>query len=185
MINKKIKKLYNSRNIWIISGLFLGLIIDIIIYCFFIYEVEIEPGPNLDISNIETPTKTILENNEAVPILSHDALNYEFFEELPLFEVQVIEKELSNDEDIIIDNYQEVSYILQVASFNNRYDSERLREDLALKGLISSIETSSINDNIYYRVLIGPNDNRDELNKIRRELLNRDISGIIRTISNK
>ena len=184
MKNTKFIALYKYKYTWIISGLFAGLILDLIIYFLFLSSIEEPLISNILITNNDN-VRNISNNTEIQIPLSHEASSFDFFEELPLFEVDIIPKETIPDEDTMIDEQLPSRYVLQVASFNNRYDSERLREELFLTGLESHIETNFINDEIYYRVLIGPNDNRDELNIIRRNLLNQDIAGIIKTISNE
>ncbi len=183
MKNTKFIALYNDKFTWIITGLVAGLILDLIIYFLFFLSPGDTPISNIEITSNEA-IRNIENNTEIVVPLSHEASSFDFFEELPLFEVDIIPNtDIPDNNSAAIDEKSPSRYVLQVASFNNRYDSERLREELSLTGLESHIETNFIDDEIYYRVLIGPNDNRDELNIIRRNLLNQDIAGIIKTIS--
>ena len=48
------------------------------------------------------------------------------------------------------------SYMLQVASYGQQADAERLKAKLALSGLVASIQKVSIENKNYYRVRIGP-----------------------------
>jgi cell division protein FtsN len=64
------------------------------------------------------------------------------------------------------------SWIIQVASFTRVADADRLRAELILNGLpTSSINTVDLGDKgTYHRVVVGPFDNRSELNKAQDRL---------------
>jgi cell division protein FtsN len=55
-------------------------------------------------------------------------------------------------------------YILQVGSFRNKQDAEKLKASVALLGLEASINQVTIDRERWHRVRIGPVDNRRELN---------------------
>lgn len=48
------------------------------------------------------------------------------------------------------------SYVLQVASYGQRADAEKLKAKLALGGLRSHVQEVSIESKKYYRVRVGP-----------------------------
>jgi len=48
------------------------------------------------------------------------------------------------------------AYMLQVASYGQRADAERLKAKLALSGMRASIQKVSIESKNYFRVRIGP-----------------------------
>lgn len=62
-------------------------------------------------------------------------------------------------------------HFLQVGSFSNPNDAEKLKARLALLGLESSIQTATIPDRgVWYRVRLGPYKDMDELSRIRASL---------------
>lgn len=51
-------------------------------------------------------------------------------------------------------------YLLQAGSFKNQQDAERLKASLALLGVMSAIQTVTINNDTWHRVRVGPFSNR-------------------------
>jgi cell division protein FtsN len=63
------------------------------------------------------------------------------------------------------------SYILQVGSFPNFADADRIKATLALQGIESSIQQVQVNNgSTWNRVRIGPIKDLKELNSIRAKL---------------
>jgi cell division protein FtsN len=60
-------------------------------------------------------------------------------------------------------------YLLQVGSFRSTADAERLKAQLALKGIQTSIQTTTINGQTYYRVRTGAYD-KDQAKSMRAKL---------------
>jgi len=54
-------------------------------------------------------------------------------------------------------------YLLQAGSFKNQQDAERLKASLALLGVMSSIQSVSLNQDNWHRVRIGPFNNPTQL----------------------
>lgn len=70
-------------------------------------------------------------------------------------------------------------YVLQAASYANFTDADRLRAELALKGIESYIEKVTIGERgDYYRVRMGPYARLEELDRVNRKLSAAGISGI-------
>jgi cell division protein FtsN len=61
------------------------------------------------------------------------------------------------------------NYLLQVGSFRSTADAERLKAQLALKGIQTSIQTTNINGQTYYRVRTGAYD-KDQAQSMRAKL---------------
>lgn len=65
----------------------------------------------------------------------------------------------------------EAAQILQVGSFSNVDDAEKLKAKLALLGVEANIQTAAIPDKgVWYRVRLGPYSNADALNKAKNFL---------------
>ena len=73
--------------------------------------------------------------------------------------------------------------MLQAGSFLTEADAETQRARLALLGIESRIQRVSIDDRAFHRVRIGPVDDLDEVNSIRRQLADADVESILMRIA--
>ena len=96
---------------------------------------------------------------------------FEFYDMLPNFEVVIPEEDAEVTADVEPQAVIEPGiYVLQAGSFSAYGDADRRRAELALQGITSSIQRVTIDDKTYHRVRIGPTDDLDELNVLRRRL---------------
>lgn len=80
--------------------------------------------------------------------------------------------------------YQEPKrYIIQIASFKKFADADRLKAQLTLDGLVPSIKTVSSKNQRWYRVFLGPYDSKKVAIKTQRELEQKHVKSILRTVS--
>jgi cell division protein FtsN len=111
---------------------------------------------------------------EAVP--PHPATRFDFYDMLPQFEIVIPEVEISARPDRRATAVAEPgSYVLQAGSFRTVADADRMRASLALLGIESRVQRVAIDEDIYHRVRIGPTDDLDDLNTIRRRLWDAEI----------
>ena len=61
-------------------------------------------------------------------------------------------------------------FLLQAGSFRRQADADRLKGNLALRGLEARVESAAVGGQTVYRVRIGPYGSLDQVNQIRREL---------------
>ena len=74
----------------------------------------------------------------------------------------------------------EGTYILQVGSFRNGGDADRLRAELALLGIESRIQTVTIDDtDTWHRVRVGPMSDLEVLNEVRGRLAANDHDALV------
>ena len=92
---------------------------------------------------------------------------YDFFTVLPEMEVVVPEQEIRKDAETDVTSG---SYVLQVGSFRNAADAERMKAQLALLGLVGQIQTVKVNDATWHRVRLGPYTSAREVDGLRRRL---------------
>ena len=64
-------------------------------------------------------------------------------------------------------NANSAQYLLQVGSFRQHADADRRRGELALLGLEASVEPSNADNGRWYRVYLGPFENRSEMTRAR------------------
>ena len=75
---------------------------------------------------------------------------------------------------------QSLSYILQVGSFRDIHEADRLKAKLAFLGIEVHIEKVTLNaGEVWHRVRIGPLQSEREMNKIRGQLRNQQIEPIV------
>ncbi len=72
-----------------------------------------------------------------------------------------------------------VSYRLRVGSFSSREGADRQKAMLTLNGFDTKIESADVNGKTYYRVFVGPFDNRSKLNKAQDSLVALDIQSMV------
>ena len=70
--------------------------------------------------------------------------------------------------------------MLQVASFKNNSDAERVRAELILLNLNASIETATVsNGKTWHRIIVGPFTNRSKLSKARSTLISNRYEALV------
>jgi len=113
------------------------------------------------------------------------ATRFDFYDMLPQFEVVIPESEQGTRPNRQATAVEETgNYVLQVGAFKALADADRMQANLALLGIESNIQRVPIDDDIYHRVRIGPIDDLDELNRIRRRLWDADIEVMLIRVPN-
>ena len=68
------------------------------------------------------------------------------------------------------------TYFLQAGAFQNPADADNLKAKLALLGLESSVEPTNLPDKgVWYRVRLGPYSNVEEINRVRKQLVENEV----------
>lgn len=107
---------------------------------------------------------------------------FNFYRMLESFEVIVPEEEVRvRDSDSgRAGPTEEGAYVLQVGSFRNEADADRLRANLGMSGFESHIQRVSIDDGTtYYRVRIGPIEDPEQLERTRGRLEDQGIEPLL------
>jgi cell division protein FtsN len=68
---------------------------------------------------------------------------------------------------------------LQVGSYKNFVDADRVRAKLALQGVDAKVQKVSIDNDTWHRIRIGPISNLDELNRLRGILHKADVDALV------
>lgn len=101
---------------------------------------------------------------------------YEFYELLPKSEVipAAVDEYKSTPRNAV----SATRYLLQAGSFRDPGDAEKMRVQLLLQGLTDAhtSKTESSNGGTWYRVRVGPFDNRSQLNKAHDKLVRMNIN---------
>jgi cell division protein FtsN len=108
------------------------------------------------------------------------AEQYDFYDMLPKFEVVVAEQERDVRRDVPSAPVEQPgAYVLQVGSFRNQPDAERLRSKLAKQGIDATVQRIAVDTDVWHRVRIGPLRDLPKLNATRRELRAADLDAIL------
>lgn len=69
-------------------------------------------------------------------------------------------------------------YVLQVASYQNFGDADRLKAQLTISGFDAVIQRVTVEDKEYYRVRLGPYESQRKLKNVRQDLGEMGYSGM-------
>lgn len=109
-----------------------------------------------------------------------DSKSYAFYEMLPKFEVVVPEKDKDVRPDIKpVPETRSGTYVLQVGSYKNFADADRVRAKLALQGIESNVQKVTVDSDTWHRIRIGPISKLDELNRMRQILRKADVDVLV------
>ncbi len=107
--------------------------------------------------------------------------HFDFYKLLPSFQVVIPsqDKEVRSG-DVPGPVKQPGTYFLQVGSFQNYTEADRLKANLALLGVESSIQQVKVNNgSTWNRVRIGPIKNLEQLNAMRAKLAQNHIEPLV------
>jgi cell division protein FtsN len=105
---------------------------------------------------------------------------FQFYEMLPKFEVVIPEEDRSARPDVAQSPVKSPGiYVLQAGSYSSFSDADRVKAQLALLGIASRIQKVSIDDKVYHRVRIGPEEDLERLNELRSQLRQGEIEVMV------
>ena len=151
-----------------LSGLSIGLIVALLVYMRgggvpALPRPETEPAAA--VSPEPAPPAEVLEPAEP------PESRFDFYEELPRFEVVIPEVESQAQADNSPSAVEAPgAYVLQAGSFRQIADADRRQASLALLGIESRVQRVTIDDDVYHRVRVGPINDLEELNRARSRL---------------
>lgn len=107
---------------------------------------------------------------DETPAAADPAAQFDFYSMLPNAAVEVPQKGKPQRDTAQAAVEQPGAYVLQVGSYRNRDDAERLRSKLDKLGIEAKVQHVSIDADELHRVLVGPIRDLAKLNATRREL---------------
>jgi cell division protein FtsN len=171
--------------VWMVFGFALGLVVAAGAY-FSRSPTARAPGssaPEAAAKSPPTPASRSARQSERTKTAAARDANgpqFDFYEVLPQYEVVVPEVETAASPAARAKPVEEPgSYVLQAGSFSALDDADRLKANLALLGIESRIQRVTIDDDTFHRVRIGPINDLDRLNRIRRQLRDADIDTLL------
>jgi cell division protein FtsN len=186
--------------VWLLSGLAIGLFIAFIVYLDKQPENENDFGSavQLELEKLKQQAKAPSKNEKATAKNSTSEKKeqkFNFYTILPELEVLIPEDETRPPEtksntatstnktaNSSTNNAAKPvpakQYILQVGSFQNLADAEKLKANLAFLGLEADIQHVTVNNQSWHRVRTGPYRDKQQLYQSQRTLKQNDISAI-------
>ncbi len=107
---------------------------------------------------------------------------YTFYDRLPNFEVVVPEKDkevMKRDLPATAPVERPGIYVLQVGSYRNQADADRVRAQLSLQGIEATVQRVAVDADVWHRVRIGPITKLEQLNKLRKQLQAAEVDAIV------
>jgi len=104
------------------------------------------------------------------------AVNYDFYKILPQYEVVVPEEDSRKSEKAPASS-SPGTYYLQVGAFRQMSEADGRKAELAMLGIVTSIQTVTIEPgNTWHRLRVGPVKDMRQLDRTKRQLQNNNIS---------
>ncbi len=172
--------------IWLLSGLAIGLFVAFIVY------LDKQPENDKDFgSAVSQELKKLKQQAKKNKTIETKALTstqskkkkepkFNFYTILPELEVLIPESETRPPEtkNRITSSKTNKQYVLQVGSFQNLNDAEKLKANLAFLGLEANIQRVTVNNQAWHRVRTGPYRNKQQLYKNQKLLKKNNIPAI-------
>lgn len=178
--------------LWLLSGLAIGLFVAFIVYL----DKQPETTQNFGTAVQQELEKLKNRKSEEQEVVTSSKKNqkqkqakkepkFNFYTILPELEVLIPESETrppvskaennskKQQADKPATQYVNKQYVLQVGSFQNLPDAEKLKANLAFLGLSAEIQHVSINNQAWHRVRAGPYQNKQQLYQ-NQKLLNKN-----------
>ena len=150
--------------LWMLAGLAMGLSVAAGVYI-------VDRQPEAASPSVRPEPRSQRDEPPPEAEATDDRFEFDFYEMLPKFEVVIPESESDARPDTNPSAVEDPgSYVLQAGSFSGFADADRMKANLALLGIESRIQKVTIDTSTYHRVRIGPINDLDELNRVRRQL---------------
>ncbi|WP_127474739.1 SPOR domain-containing protein [Sulfurivermis fontis] len=169
--------------LWLLAGLAVGLLVAFLIW---LDKLPL-PKPAPARTAVEKPAPAKAEQKDARSVMKETPpkapdsqakderkLAYDFYTLLPEMEVPVPDNE-PTARGLPPTPVAPGSYVVQVGAFRTMKDADARKAELALLGIVSSIQVITIDNNTLHRVRIGPIKDLARLDQVRNTLRQNDI----------
>ena len=147
-------------------GFGLGLLVALIVYV---------GDHRHDATSAETPPQPATGARHGAKPVSEPAdgeadNNYDFYVGLPKFEVVVPEKEHGTHVDAAARVERPGTYFLQAGSYRDMAEAERVQAQLSRQSISANVQRVALDNDVWYRIRIGPIRDLNQLNRVRQQL---------------
>ena len=170
--------------VWLLSGLAIGLFIAFIVYLDKQPENTNDFGTAVQQELEKLKKQASKSSTEKTRPAAKKDQKFNFYTILPELEVLIPESETrppestSEKTDKTKTNTAKKQYVLQVGSFQNLADAEKLKANLAFLGIEASIQHVTVNNQAWHRVRTGPYQEKQQLYRSQKLLKQNDIPAI-------
>lgn len=179
--------------IWMISGLSIGLFVALLVY------LDKNPAQKAlhssrPVVSVSKPAQDTREVKKTPPGESIPAPpRFDFYTLLPELEVVIPDDNYTVKDEttarkpskpLNATERDEGNYVLQVGSFKQHQEADRLKASLALLGVQAHIQKVEVNNDIWHRVRVGPYATLSEVNSQRKRLRDGNIDTILLKVRN-
>jgi len=164
-----------SQGASLLIGLALGLAVAAAVYLY-----DRRPGAHVQPPAAPLASEHPKTEKAAPPSRASEGTQFDFYDVLPNFEVVIPEKDKDvrrNAPGTSID--KPGSYVLQVGSYRNFADADRVRAQLALQGVESKVQKITVDNDTWHRVRIGPISNLKTLEDTRRKVREAQMDALV------
>jgi len=179
---------------WLLAGLLIGLFVG-----FLVYLDKAVPVPEKETVSHQTENKPQIpqqtESTDAIEKPENKIPRFSFYQELPRMVIEVpalepepspkvIKPEITTQQALNKPQPNQSTYILQVGSFRNHKEADRLKARLAFMGLQAKMQPVTVNNNQQWiRVRVGPFSNFKQAEQIQARLKRNKIAAIMLKLS--
>lgn len=160
--------------LWLLTGLLVGLFVALLLYM----QTRVAPSTQASLVSPSEKVESRAENEDG----ADDSFTFDFYKLLPNMEVDIPQDHVLPDGKVPIpltSTEKKGTYVLQVGSFKNFRDADKLKATLAFQGLVSRIVEVNVKANTWHRVYVGPYTNISELNEARHKLHQNKIDSLV------
>ena len=176
-VHRHKKRKHVSPWLGVITGLLIGLFVAFLVYI----KMQSNGQPQQVFVKETLPAQSAGEDvrdvrkDDKATIPPPPEPRYDFYTLLPEMEIVVPEQEIRGKPEQGVRQVEQPGiYYLQVGSFKNGEQADRLRAELAIKGLETEVQKVTIDNNntteTWHRVRVGPFSDLEPLNQARRKL---------------
>ena len=130
------------------------------------------PGANQQVKEAEG----VEDVSDSLSSSNNKTQDYDFYTVLPEMEIVIPKEEL---DQVVARDSREYSYMLQIGSFKNLADAEKLKARVAFTGQIAHIQSIEVNQTTWHRVRVGPFDSSRKADGVKRQLEKNDLSALM------
>lgn len=140
------------------------------------YRSALELAPGRPVATSAAPEPAAAEPEVAVAEKSE---RFEFYDMLPDAEVEVAVQPKTSGGAVPAPISVRGTYVVQAGAFPNFAEADKVKARLALLGIVSEIQAADADGARFHRVRIGPIDNLDQLNRLRKRLRQNGIEYLV------
>jgi len=167
--------------LWLLIGMVMGLGLAV-----FLGLAGYSPSQQRDDKPKPNPQASRPSNSDSIELEAEPSKpRYDFYTVLPEMEVVIPEQEIQqrvNQRDQAMT--EKGPYLIQIGSFKDYQDADRMKAQLAFLGFIAEVKQVSINEQNWHRVRIGPYTSLREINDVKRQLQDNQYDAIVLSVKN-